>query len=80
MQRYYVDFLDKVWYIFVMYMMTEETKNMLQKAIAYGSAAPKFSAENDWRKTSRGNPLLAKNRFRTIEEVDAKLVSRLGIK
>lgn len=63
-----------------MYMMTEETKNMLQKAIAYGSAAPKFSAENDWRKTSRGNPLLAKNRFRTIEEVDAKLVSRLGIK
>lgn len=73
-------FWDKEWYIFVMYMMSEETRSMLQEAIAYGSAAPKFSAENDWRKTSRGNPLLAKNRFRTIEEVDAELVSRLGIK
>lgn len=73
-------FWDKEWYIFVMYMMSEETRSMLQETVAYGSAAPKFSAENDWRKTSRGNPLLAKNRFRTIEEVDAELVSKLGIK
>ncbi len=73
-------FLDKVWYIFVMYIMSEETKGMLQEAISYGNAAPRFAAENDWRKTSRGNPLLAKNRFRTAEEVDVELVSRLGIK
>jgi hypothetical protein len=36
-----------------------------------------FPAKRDFRKIGRGNPLLARRRFRTMEEVDRRL-SEIG--
>ena len=55
-----------------MYSLSSETKFSLQIAMATRNenAKPVFSKKRDSSKVSRGNPLLSRRRFRTIEEVD----------
>lgn len=56
-----------------MYRLSSETKSSLQTAMAFRKeyAKPVFSKKHDPRKVGRGNPLLSRRRFRTIEEVDS---------
>ena len=58
-----------------MYRLSSETKFSLQVAMATRkeNAKPVFSKKRDSRKVGRGNPLLSRRRFRTIEEVDLGL-------
>ena len=58
-----------------MYRLSSETKFSLQVAMATRkeNARPVFSKKRDLRKVGRGNPLLSRRRFRTIEEVDLGL-------
>lgn len=58
-----------------MYRLSSETKSDLQVAMAFRKegAQPVFSKKRDPRKAGRGNPLLSRRRFRTIEEVDSGL-------
>lgn len=64
--------MDKREYDFSMYRLSSETKSSLQVAMAFRKedAKPVFSKKRDFRKVGRGNPLLSRRRFRTIEEVD----------
>lgn len=61
-------------YIFDMYEMKSATRNDLQTAMTFcGSKKTVFSKKRDTRKTGRGNPLLSRKRFVTMEEVDSRL-------
>ncbi len=57
-----------------MHEMKMETKNDLLKAMAFcGKKTPDFSKKRDLRKIGRGNPLLARKRFATRQEVEQRL-------
>ena len=57
-----------------MYEMKLETRNDLQTAMKFcGAKTAVFSKTRDSRKSGRGNPLLARRRFVTIQEIDSAL-------
>lgn len=59
-----------------MYEMKSETRNDLQMAMKFcGAKTAVFSKVRDSRKAGRGNPLLARRRFVTIQEIDSALES-----
>lgn len=54
--------------------MKMETRNDLLKAMTFcDKKAPDFSKKRDLRKIGRGNPLLARKRFTTMQEVEQRL-------
>lgn len=64
-----------------MYKMKPETRNDLQMATAFcGNEKTVFSKKRDARKTGRGNPLLSRKHFSTIEEIDSRLDEFAGAK
>lgn len=57
-----------------MYKMKSETQNDLQNAMKFcGAQTPVFSKKRDSRRTGRGNPLLSRRRFLTLQEIDSRL-------
>ena len=57
-----------------MYEMKLETRDDLQLAMQFsGAKTAVFSKVRDSRKTGRGNPLLARRRFVTMQEIDSAL-------
>ncbi|MBD5441854.1 MAG: hypothetical protein HDR34_00355 [Treponema sp.] len=64
-----------------MYRLSSDTKSSLQVAMAFRKDDAKlvFSKKRDLRKVGRGNPLLSRRRFRTIEEVDSGLDALEGL-
>lgn len=73
--------MDKREYDFSMYRLSSDTKSSLQVAMAFRKDDAKlvFSKKRDLRKVGRGNPLLSRRRFRTIEEVDSGLDALEGL-
>lgn len=67
--------MDKKEYGFSMYSLSSKTKSFLQVAMTFRKedAQPVFSKKRDSCKVGRGNPLLSRRRFLTIEEVDSRL-------
>ncbi len=54
--------------------MKMETQKDLLKAMTFcGKKTPEFSKRRDLRKIGRGNPLLARKRFATMQEVERRL-------
>ena len=72
-----------------MYVLRSETQQNLEACIAipfstvtamdssdgHRKLKPVFPSKRDLRKIGRGNPLLARRRFRTMEEVDKGLAA-----
>ena len=64
-----------------MHEMKMETKNDLLKAMTFcGKKTPDFSKQRDFRKIGRGNPLLARKRFATMQEVEQRLETIFNIR
>ena len=54
--------------------MSKETSDMIQAIIANNSNSKVvFSHKRDLRKLGRGNPLLSRKRFSSIQEINKKL-------
>ena len=62
-----------------MYELNSETRKDLESAMSFcGNKNVIFSKKrNEW-KTGRGNPLLSRKRFTTIEEIDSRLENLFG--
>ena len=72
-----------------MYTLKSETQKNIETCVAipfskivsmdsiddFKKNKPSFSSKRDFRKIGRGNPFLARKRFRTMEEVDKKLAA-----
>ena len=61
-------------YFIGMYKFKVETRKDLESAMSFcGSKNVIFSKKrNEWR-TGRGNPLLSRKRFTTIDEIDSRI-------
>ena len=64
-----------------MYNFKAETRKDLESAMSFCSGKKAvFSKKRNERKNGRGNPLLSRKRFTTIEEIDSRLDSLFGKK
>ncbi len=62
-----------------MYKLNSETRKDLDSAMSFcENKKAFFSRDRDERKNGRGNPLLSRKRFTTIEEIDSRLENLFG--
>ena len=63
-----------------MYVLAEKTRLLVNEAMQNKQETPVFSHKRDPRKIGRGNPLLARKRFKTIDTVDSALDTILNLR
>ena len=63
-----------------MYVLSEKTKLALDQITANKAEQLTFSHKRDLRKIGRGNPLLSRRRFKTIESIDRELDKLLNVR